>query len=84
MRRNPLMTALALAAVATIAACDVQDEPEADAEVTEELRTEPATRTIEVPTVDTSVVRRTVDVDTMVDLDVIEDPEIEQEDPEGQ
>lgn len=79
---------LASALVVGVAACAGGEEgAEDDVQVTEEIVTEPGTEEVEVevPTVDTSVVRTEVDVDTTVDVDVdrevIEDPEIEGENP---
>lgn len=83
MRIDRSIVGLGLVALMGLGACGAEEEPASDAVVTEEVVTEPTTETVEmqVPAVDTSVVRTEIDVDTSVDRDVIEDPAVEQRDP---
>lgn len=75
MLKNRLLTALAVLGLFGFAACGgAEEEPTLE---TQEVITQPGTETVEVqvPTVDTSVVRTEVDIDT--DVDTIENPDLE-------
>ena len=67
-----------------LAACG-GDEVEDDAAVSREVITEQGTETVEVemqvPTVDTAIVERRVDIDTAVSVDTIEKPPAERREP---
>ena len=83
MNRTILSTTgvLVLLGLAACGGSDVDD----DAEVSREVITEQGTETVEVemqvPTVDTMVVERRVDIDTAVSVDTIENPPAERRDP---
>lgn len=83
MNRTILSTTgvLVLLGLAACGGSDVDD----DAEVSREVITEQGTETVEVemqvPTVDTMVVERRVDIDTAVSVDTIEKPPVEQREP---
>lgn len=83
MRIDRSIVGLGLVALMGLGACGAEDETSSDAVVTEEVVTEPTTETVEmqVPAVDTSVVRTEMTVDTTIDTEVVEDPAIEQRDP---
>lgn len=83
MRIDRSIVGLGLAVLLGLGACGAEEEPASDAVVTEEVVTEPTTETVEmqVPAVDTSVIRTEMEVDTTIDTEVIEDPAIEQRDP---
>jgi ABC-type glycerol-3-phosphate transport system substrate-binding protein len=70
-----------LAVLAASAACGGGDEPGDETSTTREVITQPGTKEVEVtvPTVDTAVVERTVE--TNVEVDTIDEPEIEATDP---
>ena len=80
MRIDQHIRAVALAALAAAAAACGGDEVEPDDVTTREVITQPGTEVVEVtvPTVDTAVVERTVDVD--VDVDTIQEPGVERTD----
>lgn len=78
MRMHQHIRAMALFALVGAAACG-GDEVEPDDVTTREVITQPGTEVVEVtvPTVDTAVVERTVDVD----VDTIQEPRVEGTDP---
>jgi hypothetical protein len=71
MLSNRLLPVLAVASLIGLAACGGEEAEEPDAQTTSEIVTQPGTEEVEVtvPTVDTAVVERSVDVDTSVDVD---------------
>lgn len=82
MNTNPVAIVAGLALLAGAAACGGGDEAESST-TTREVITQPGTEQVEVtvPTVDTAVVRRTVETEVDVDVDTIQDPAIERTNP---
>lgn len=83
MRIDRSIVGLGLVALMGLGACGGETDVADDTVVTEEVVTEPTTETVEmqVPAVDTSVIRTETEVDVDRDVEVIEDPAVEQRDP---